>query len=75
MRQLAVLLAVHTAAGPPSVTDLASMVNIQKPAVTRALYALSKAMLTRRLPDPIRRGSALIQITRSGNAYCQRLKN
>jgi DNA-binding MarR family transcriptional regulator len=73
MRQLAVLLLSHTADSPLSVTNLSSMLNIQKPAVTRALYALSEATLVSRSPDPLHRGSSLIQATRSGHALCRRL--
>jgi DNA-binding MarR family transcriptional regulator len=73
MRQLAVLLLSGTTKSPLSVTNLALMLNIQKPAVTRALHALSEATLVRRLPDPLHRGSSLLQTTRSGEACCRRL--
>jgi DNA-binding MarR family transcriptional regulator len=73
MRQLAVLLLSHTADSRVSVTNVSSTLNIQKPAVTRALYALSEATLVSRSPDPPHRGSSLMQATRSGDAFCRRL--
>ena len=73
MRQLAVLLVIHTADEPQTVRSLASILDVHKPAVTRALDKLSDHGLLRRLPDPADKRSILVELTKRGTALARSL--
>jgi DNA-binding MarR family transcriptional regulator len=65
-RQTAILLSVHTEAGPHTVRGLADRHGLGKPAVVRALDTLSHAGLLKRVPDPADRRSVLVEPTEAG---------
>jgi DNA-binding MarR family transcriptional regulator len=68
-RQAAVLVAVKDAAGPEfrTVRSLAGQLNLGKPAVSRALDALERRGLARRVPDPADKRSVLVELTDDGH--------
>jgi DNA-binding MarR family transcriptional regulator len=65
-RQLGIFLTVYLEKGPHTVRGLATMFNICKPAVTRALDKLGELDLARRKVDPRDRRSVLVQRTELG---------
>ena len=73
MRQMALLLTVYTTPQPHTVRGLARMLNISKPAVTRALDRLCGLDLTRRKRDQTDRRNVLIQRTVKGSVYLSEL--
>jgi DNA-binding MarR family transcriptional regulator len=73
MRQLGVLLICHTAERPQTVRSLASVLDTNKPAITRALDRLASSTLVRRLADPADGRSVLVEVARSGHALCRTL--
>jgi DNA-binding MarR family transcriptional regulator len=73
-RQYAVLFKVYCAASPQetarlTVRDLASDLNVSKPAITRALDRLSEYDYVQRKTDPMDRRSVLINRTARGQKY------
>jgi len=68
-RQLALMLTVYLKPLPHTVRGLSAELNIGKPAVTRALDALSKISFVRRIPDPDDKRSIQIQRTVKGSVY------
>jgi DNA-binding MarR family transcriptional regulator len=68
-RQLAMMLTIYLKDGPHTVRGLAAELNIGKPAVTRAMDALSKFSFVRRVPDPDDKRSVLIERTVKGSVY------
>ena len=68
-RQLALMLTVYLKPLPHTVRDLSVELNIGKPAVTRALDALTKYNFVRRIPDPEDKRSVHIQRTVKGSIY------
>ena len=68
-RQMAILLEVYISPPPHTVRGLSASLNISKPAVTRALDALSKAGFVRRAPDPADKRSILVQRTVKGSVF------
>jgi DNA-binding MarR family transcriptional regulator len=68
-RQMALLLTVYLTAPPHTVRGLASILNISKPAITRALDRLSEYGLIRRKVDEADRRSVLIQRTVKGSVF------
>jgi len=68
VRQAAILLRVSLEPGPHTVRGLAEALGIGKPAVSRALDALSGLGLAARLPDESDRRSVLVQTTARGLA-------
>lgn len=68
-RQLAILLTVYLAPPPHTVRGLAADLNISKPAVTRALDAMSKLDLLRRKPDDADKRSILVIRTVKGSVF------
>jgi len=74
LRQLAVLLLAHTAEQPQTVRGLAAVLDVSKPAITRALDRLTSHAFVRRLVDPADRRSVLVEVTRSGHSLCRSLE-
>jgi DNA-binding MarR family transcriptional regulator len=68
-RQLALVLTVYMTAGPHTVRGLAALLNISKPAVTRALDRLGKLGFARRKIDEKDRRSVLVQRTVKGSVF------
>lgn len=67
-RQAAILLRVSLEPGPHTVRGLAEALRLGKPAVSRALDALSGLGLAMRLPDDSDRRSVIVQPTARGLA-------
>jgi DNA-binding MarR family transcriptional regulator len=68
-RQLALVLTVYMTAAPHTVRGLAALLNISKPAVTRALDRLGKLGIVRRKVDEQDRRSILVQRTVKGSVF------
>ncbi len=68
VRQAAILLRVSLEPGPHTVRGLAEALTLGKPAVSRALDALSGLGLATRVPDESDRRSVLVQTTDRGHA-------
>ena len=68
-RQTAVLLQVYLMPSPHSIKGLAEELMISKPAVCRAIDALEKAKLVKRLRDRGDKRNVLIQRTVKGSVY------
>lgn len=68
-RQLAILMTVYTSEGPHTVRGLASLLNIAKPAVTRAVDRLSVLGFIKRKRDAQDRRSVLLQRTVAGSVF------
>ncbi|MDX1975115.1 MAG: helix-turn-helix domain-containing protein [Rickettsiales bacterium] len=68
-RQTAVLLNVYLLPGPHSIKNLADELMISKPAICRAIDALERAKLVRRLRDRDDRRNVLIQRTVKGTVF------
>ena len=68
VRQAAILLRVSLEPGPHTVRGLAEALTLGKPAVSRALDALSGLGLATRVPDESDRRSVLVQTTARGLA-------
>ncbi len=68
-RQMAILLQVYLAPPPHTVRGLSASLNVSKPAITRALDALSKYGFIRRAPDPADKRSVLVQRTVKGSVF------
>ena len=73
-RQLGVFLTVYLDDGPHTVRGLATLFNICKPAVTRALDRLGELDLARRKVDPRDRRSVLVHRTELGWAFLGELR-
>jgi DNA-binding MarR family transcriptional regulator len=72
-RQTAVLLNVYLMPAPHSIKSLADELMISKPAICRAIDALEKAKLVRRLRDRADKRNVLIQRTVKGTVYLSEL--
>ena len=68
-RQFALLLHVYQAPPPHTVRGLAAILNMSKPAVTRALDRLEGLEFLRRKPDEADRRSVLVQRTVKGSVF------
>ncbi len=68
-RQMAVVLTVYLSPPPHTVRGLATMLNVSKPAITRALDRLEKLEFVRRKADESDRRSVLVQRTVKGSVY------
>lgn len=73
-RQLGVFLTVYLSEGPHTVRGLAAMLNVSKPAITRALDRLGELDLARRKVDPADRRSVLVQRTVKGSTFLRELR-
>lgn len=65
-RQTALLLTVYLEAGPHTVRALAKGLGVGKPAIVRAIDALSDAGFVMRVPDPNDRRNVFIEGTSEG---------
>ena len=68
-RQMALLLSVYLTPPPHTVRGLADLLNVSKPAITRAVNRLSELGLVRRKTDDDDRRSVLIQRTVKGSVF------
>ena len=68
-RQMALLLTVYLTPPPHTVRGLASILNITKPAVTRAVDRLAELGMLRRKVDENDRRSVLLQRTVKGSVF------
>jgi DNA-binding MarR family transcriptional regulator len=68
-RQMALLLTVYLTPPPHTVRGLAEILNVAKPAVTRALDRLGMLGLARRKRDKTDRRSVLVQRTVKGSVF------
>ncbi len=68
-RQFGVLLTVYMLAGPHTIRSLSEQLNVSKPAVCRAVDALSALDLIRRKKDEDDRRNVLIQRTVNGSVF------
>lgn len=71
-RQLGVLFRC-SAAGPVTVRALAEYLDISKPAVSRAVDRLAAAGYAGRKDDPTDRRSVLVDLTRDGRVFLEKL--
>jgi DNA-binding MarR family transcriptional regulator len=69
MRQWAILLTVYLNPGPHTVRGLSRELHVPKPAISRALDALSILGLIRRVRDDSDRRIVLVQKTAEGSIY------
>jgi DNA-binding MarR family transcriptional regulator len=69
MRQWAILLTVYLNQGPHTVRGLSRDLNVPKPAISRALDALSILGFVRRVRDEADRRIVLVQRTTDGAKY------
>lgn len=69
MRQWAILLTVYLNPGPHTVRGLSRDLNVPKPAISRALDALSILGFVRRVRDETDRRIVLVQRTTDGAKY------
>jgi DNA-binding MarR family transcriptional regulator len=74
-RQLGVFLTCYLAEGPHTVRGLAEILNVSKPAITRALDRLAELDFIRRKVDPSDRRSVLVQRTARGAAFLRELRH
>jgi DNA-binding MarR family transcriptional regulator len=68
-RQIAVLLTVYTLPPPHTIRSLADMLNVSKPAICRAVDALSILDLVRRKKDEDDRRNVMLQRTVNGSVF------
>ncbi len=68
-RQMALLLSVYLNKPPHTVRGLAKLLDVSKPAITRAVNRLSELGLVRRKTDEADRRSVLIQRTVKGSIF------
>jgi DNA-binding MarR family transcriptional regulator len=68
-RQMAVLLTVYMTEDAQTVRGLAEILNVSKPAITRAIDRLGEFGLVRRKTDPKDRRSIIVQRTVKGSVY------
>ncbi len=69
MRQWAIMVTVYMKPGPHTVRGLSRSLNVPKPAISRALDALSILGFIRRARDPNDRRIAIIQKTPEGAIF------
>lgn len=69
MRQWAILLTVYLSSGPHTVRALARDLKVPKPAISRALDALSILKFVRRVRDQADKRIVLVQKTAEGAIY------
>ncbi len=68
-RQMTLLLTVYLTPRPHTVRGLATLMNVSKPAITRAVNRLVELQLVRRNTDENDRRSVLIQRTVRGSVF------
>lgn len=75
MRQWAILLTVYLNPGPHTVRGLARDLNVPKPAISRALDALSILGFIRRIRDAHDKRIVLVQKTPDGAIFLEKFGN
>jgi DNA-binding MarR family transcriptional regulator len=73
-RQLAVLLVCYLDEGPHTVRSLATQLDVDKSAITRALDRLELEGLAQRRVDPTDRRSIVVVRTIAGSAFVEELR-
>lgn len=73
-RQQAVFLTVHLDGGDHTVRGLATVLNVNKPAISRALDKLEALDLVRRADDPTSRRSVLVKRAVKGAAFLREMR-
>ena len=68
-RQMAVLLTIYMTEPPHTIRGLAKILNVTKPAITRAIDRLGEFGLARRKTDPRDRRSVIVQRTVKGSVH------
>lgn len=68
-RQLGVLLTVYTAPPPHTIRSLSDTLDVSKPAICRAVDALSALDLIRRKKDEVDRRNVFLQRTINGSVF------
>lgn len=68
-RQMSILLTIYLTPPPHTVRGLANLLNISKPAVTRAIDRLTEIEFVRRKIDEQDRRSVLVQRTVRGSVF------
>lgn len=68
-RQMAVLMAVYLRPSPHTVRGLAALLNVSKPAITRAVDRLTALGMVRRKTDEADRRSVLVTRTVKGSVF------
>ncbi len=68
-RQMALLLSVYLSKPPHTVRGLAKLLDVSKPAITRAVNRLSELGMVRRKTDETDRRSVFIQRTVKGSVF------
>jgi DNA-binding MarR family transcriptional regulator len=69
----ALLHKLHVAGGSLRVTDLAELLGVDAPAVTRKVQQLERDELVSRQPDPADRRATRIRLTPAGRSVLQRM--
>ena len=73
LRQTVVLLTIYLEQPPHTVRGLAAKLNVAKPVISRALYALGILKLAVRQRDPRDRRNVLVRRTLEGSLFVERL--
>ena len=68
-RQIGILLSVYMSPPPHTIRSLSANLNISKPAVCRAVYALSQIDLLKRKKDEADRRNVFLQRTINGSVF------
>ena len=74
-RQMSVLLSVYMTEPPHTVRGLASLLNVTKPVITRALDTMGRLGLVKRKRDDADKRSVLVQRTVKGAVYLSELSD
>lgn len=74
-RQMSVLLSVYMTEPPHTVRGLASLLNVTKPVITRALDTMGQLGLIKRKRDEEDKRSVLVQRTVKGAVYLSELSD
>lgn len=74
-RQMSVLLSVYMTEPPHTVRGLASLLNVTKPVITRALDTMGRYGLVKRKRDEADKRSVLVQRTVKGAVYLSELSD
>tara|TARA_R110002096_G_scaffold351748_2_gene544778 strand:- start:131 stop:505 length:375 start_codon:yes stop_codon:yes gene_type:complete len=74
-RQMSVLLSVYMTEPPHTVRGLASLLNVTKPVITRALDTMGQMGLIKRKRDEDDKRSVLVQRTVKGAVYLSELSD
>lgn len=74
-RQMSVLLSVYMTEPPHTVRGLASLLNVTKPVITRALDTMGRLGLVKRKRDESDKRSVLVQRTVKGAVYLSELSD